>query len=222
MRKRTGLILVFLLMVTFLSVSTNSVAAQDNCNRSPMQPLAVGDRVRILNSPSDDPLHTRLNAGLNGGYTGQLVDGDIVTITDGPICLDNYRFWEISGAGESGWVRDGRDNQLWLERVSSSSNNSTATSDSNAANNWSNTVTTVESEDQESQMRVAQGYEIPVKTRFDGTGSTITTLNEGDVVTVLETIQEDGITIARIRYGSRTGWVLLSDRSHDYFEPVDD
>lgn len=222
-RKLTVWTLVVLLIGMIVPINICLVSAQDDCNRSPMQALAVGDRARVLNSPSNDPLHTRPQAGLNGGYTGELVNGDIVAIIDGPICLDNYRFWEISGAGESGWVRDGRDSQLWLERVStssssnSSSNNSSTTTSFNSSNNWS----TTRNQESEERYQLNDGEELDIKSQNDGRGRTLATISGGDIVTVIELIESDDMVIAKVEYGRHTGWVLFEIDGEELFELVD-
>lgn len=79
---------------------------------APMR-LAIGDIVTVDAGP---PNNLRTSAGLNGAFYASFYPGDVLFISDGPVCADGFRWWDVSGEGGfAGWTAEGSQNgDEWL------------------------------------------------------------------------------------------------------------
>jgi len=76
--------------------------------------LEVGAQVRVLNDDPDSEtitLTVRAEPGRNGAPAAQALEGDLLTIIDGPQDADGLRWWQVETArGTQGWVVEGLQN----------------------------------------------------------------------------------------------------------------
>jgi pSer/pThr/pTyr-binding forkhead associated (FHA) protein len=89
---------------TAASTATPSAAATD----APVG-LRVGVQATIVNSPTGDCLRVRTQPSLaaTNEPIGQLCDGQVVTITEGPTEADGWKWWGVDdGAGLKGWAAE--------------------------------------------------------------------------------------------------------------------
>lgn len=67
--------------------------------------LAIGARARIVNL-SGSPLRARETPGLSA-VVGRIPEGNEVTLRDGPVEAEGYRWWRVEAEGVTGWVAEG-------------------------------------------------------------------------------------------------------------------
>jgi hypothetical protein len=71
--------------------------------------LQIGVQAKIVNSPTGDCLRVRVTPSLaaTNEPIGQLCDGQVVKITEGPTDADGFKWWGIDdGAGLTGWAAE--------------------------------------------------------------------------------------------------------------------
>jgi hypothetical protein len=56
--------------------------------------------------------------GTDSQIIGQITEGSIVKVLDGPICASDYFWWKVDGGLVSGWTAEGGSGEYWLSRVS--------------------------------------------------------------------------------------------------------
>ena len=59
-------------------------------------------------------LNVRKTAGATGDRAGRYAPGAIVSVLEGPVDVDGYRWWRVGNNELSGWVADGDGEELWL------------------------------------------------------------------------------------------------------------
>jgi hypothetical protein len=74
--------------------------------------LYVGASAVIVNSPDGDCLRVRKGPTLSDSdpdseIVGRLCDGQVVSITDGPVESDDFTWWHVNGDGLDGWAAEG-------------------------------------------------------------------------------------------------------------------
>lgn len=81
---------------------------------TPIPSPTVGGRVRI-NVPEYGYLNLRQDPGLGGEAIGQLEDGTIVKVVDGPQEVDDLTWWKVENdEGLVGWAAERRGNEVWM------------------------------------------------------------------------------------------------------------
>jgi hypothetical protein len=65
--------------------------------------VALDPGVNVRNLPS-----------LSGGIVNYYTEGQVLHITDGPVCASGYNWWRVEGAGNPGWVIEGRPGRYFL------------------------------------------------------------------------------------------------------------
>ncbi len=102
-----------------LSFSIGQATAQQNaCLGSPPIRLAVGDFGRVTQTTPGEtavPVRVRDVPGKSGNVVGQIGDGDLFQVIDGPTCKDNYAWWKIQAQGVQGWVAEGDSSGYFVE-----------------------------------------------------------------------------------------------------------
>lgn len=89
---------------------------QGGCGTAPPTRLIVGGQARVTFTDGT-PLRVRDAAGLSGNQVGQLPEGTAFQIVSGPVCADNYNWWQIQAGNLSGWVAEGADGVYFAEPV---------------------------------------------------------------------------------------------------------
>src|SRR6185503_13240872 len=64
-------------------------------------------------------INRRAEPDLQSARTGQIPNGDIVRVADGPVCADGYVWWQLNYDSMMGWTAEGdvKDGSYWLEAV---------------------------------------------------------------------------------------------------------
>jgi hypothetical protein len=88
---------------------------------NPINALEVGAQARVINDdPNSDSvtLTIRQTPGRSGGQLAQAVEGDVLTVVDGPEEADGLVWWQVETArGTTGWVVEGLMNGDAYERT---------------------------------------------------------------------------------------------------------
>jgi hypothetical protein len=74
--------------------------------------LVIGEQGRV--SPGD-PNNFRANPGTAGAAIGQIPGAGVFTVLDGPVCVDNFAWWQVNYNGMIGWTAEGMGQEYWLE-----------------------------------------------------------------------------------------------------------
>ncbi len=117
--RRFGLALVALMMVLVGLLHTSSSMAQDPCSGLVPTRLHSGQTARVV--LNGDGLGNTVRDGPGKDQSGSRVisalpEGAIVTISQGPICLDGMVWWSVEMPnGGSGWTAEGDVSQYYLE-----------------------------------------------------------------------------------------------------------
>jgi Bacterial SH3 domain len=91
------------------TVTPSSTMAQ------PTGGLAPGDKARVITAVG---VNVRNLASTEGTLIGRLPRDAMVTVLEGPVRADDYSWWKVdNGAGLSGWVAAGPQDDPWLVRV---------------------------------------------------------------------------------------------------------
>lgn len=75
----------------------------------------------VHNPPGEMPNRVRAEPNSSAAIVGQFLAGETYILLDGPVCVDNLVFWEISDPrlpGGSGWTAEGDGSEYWLETLS--------------------------------------------------------------------------------------------------------
>lgn len=65
-------------------------------------------------------MRIRKNPGFNEEIVDSVPEGTKITITEGPVCVDNVTWWKISGgpkSNEEGWMAEHNNKVYWLEPI---------------------------------------------------------------------------------------------------------
>jgi hypothetical protein len=91
-------------------------APEQTCGTAPAPRLTVGSSARVALTDGT-PLNVRTAAA--GNYLMQIPEGTVVNIVAGPVCADNYFWWNLQfashGATVGGWSAEGDNSEYWLE-----------------------------------------------------------------------------------------------------------
>ncbi len=89
---------------------------QGGCGTAPPARLIVGGQARVTFTDGT-PLRVRDAAGLAGNQVSQLPEGTSFQVIGGPVCADNYNWWQIQAGEVYGWVAEGGDGVYFAEPV---------------------------------------------------------------------------------------------------------
>jgi Tol biopolymer transport system component len=103
--------ILFLLILTLLCTAA---FAQDNptCEGAPPSRLVIGGQGRATPGPATN---LRATPSTRGTFVGQVSEGQIFDVLDGPVCADGYAWWQITFDGLVGWTAEGLPREYWLE-----------------------------------------------------------------------------------------------------------
>jgi len=73
--------------------------------------IAVGQSARVV---AGQGLNVRKSAGATGDKAGRYAPNAIVSVLEGPVDVDSYRWWRVGNNELSGWVAEGDGTELWL------------------------------------------------------------------------------------------------------------
>ncbi|MCB9454449.1 MAG: SH3 domain-containing protein [Anaerolineaceae bacterium] len=58
--------------------------------------------------------YVRYGPDASSPYVNYYAEAVTVTITGGPVCDQNYNWWQVRGPGDDGWVAEGRPGAYWI------------------------------------------------------------------------------------------------------------
>jgi hypothetical protein len=90
--------------------ATPIVSDGNACNVSSR--LQIGDIVTVR---AGQPNNVRTEASLSSSITAQFAPGQVARVSDGPVCVDGYRWWYVVSENLSGWTAEGNATEYWLE-----------------------------------------------------------------------------------------------------------
>jgi hypothetical protein len=73
--------------------------------------IVVGQPARVVAAQG---LNVRKTAGATGDKAGRYAPNAIVTVLEGPIDVDSYRWWRVGNNELAGWVAEGDGTEVWL------------------------------------------------------------------------------------------------------------
>lgn len=73
--------------------------------------LIVGQPARVV---APQGLNVRRTASVSGDRAGRYAPGAVVSVLEGPVDVDGYRWWRVGNNELSGWVADGDGEEQWL------------------------------------------------------------------------------------------------------------
>jgi hypothetical protein len=75
--------------------------------------LVVGGQGRVIeNLP---PNNVRSEPTIGSPRLGEIPGGGVFTVIGGPVCADNYAWWQVDYNGLVGWTAEGEGITYWLE-----------------------------------------------------------------------------------------------------------
>lgn len=89
---------------------------QSSVPQTPTPGLSIGGSARVANTGSC--LNVRKAPTTTAGISACLWDGTTVTLRDGPVDADGYRWWLIEAESVQGWVAEGESGVTWLVPLS--------------------------------------------------------------------------------------------------------
>ena len=91
-------------------------APVEPCGTAPAPRLTVGENARVSFTNGTD---LNIRTAADGDYIMQIVEGTVVHVVNGPVCANNYRWWQVQfenlGATVGGWAAEGDSNDYFLD-----------------------------------------------------------------------------------------------------------
>lgn len=105
---------LFLMVILLAAAGLPALTAQEDaaCAGAPPSRLVIGGQGRATPGPATN---LRDTPSTRGGFVGQIREGQIFDVLDGPICADGYAWWQIDLEGLVGWAAEGQPREYWLE-----------------------------------------------------------------------------------------------------------
>lgn len=91
-------------------------APVEPCGTAPAPRLTIGENARVTFTTGSD---LNIRTATDGDYIMQIPEGTVVNVVNGPVCANNYRWWQVQfenlGATVGGWAAEGDSNSYFLE-----------------------------------------------------------------------------------------------------------
>jgi hypothetical protein len=87
------------------------IAGDGNACNNPSR-LQIGDIVTVR---AGLPNNIRAEANLSSAIVAEFAPGEVARVADGPVCVDNYRWWYVVSEEIQGWTAEGNATEYWLE-----------------------------------------------------------------------------------------------------------
>lgn len=78
---------------------------------APGTAIMVGQQARVV---AEQGLNVRKDAGASGERSGRYPPEALVSVLEGPVDLDGYRWWRVGNNELAGWVAEGDGSFAWL------------------------------------------------------------------------------------------------------------
>jgi len=82
----------------------------DDCALTPR--LSIGEQGAVTPGQSNN---VRDQPSREGEKIGEIPSGSTFDVLDGPVCADNFNWWQVDFDGLVGWTVEGADNEYWVE-----------------------------------------------------------------------------------------------------------
>ena len=103
--------------------ASGTALAIATCPGAPPIAHSVGKKV-VVSTKNDMPNRVRAKPNRQADLLGQLNPGEQVEIIAGPVCADDYTWWQVKAAsGLTGWTVEGDQTNYWLVDVVSAASN---------------------------------------------------------------------------------------------------
>ncbi len=106
------LLLVLMLSVFSLSTAYAQLDPDPNCVGAPLPRLIVGNTARVV---PGDANNVRDTPSASGTRIGQIAGGEVFTVLDGPVCDDEFNWWQVEYGELVGWTVEGTLEAYWIE-----------------------------------------------------------------------------------------------------------
>lgn len=168
--------------------------------------LAIGQPARVT---APDGLNMRDAAATGGALLLQLSTNQKVTVVEGPVDADNFRWWKVDdGLGNIGWVAESDGATLWLSPQLG------APQPVDRAPRVGDRI----------QVTMAAGGQLSVRLTPGTDAEIVARANPGDQFTVMAGPQDaDGYTWYQIRSddGASEGWAADGDDTDRWLSPIE-
>lgn len=98
-----------------LSLGNTSPPASDKSSDSRLCPLRArlrpGQEAAVT---PGQPNRVRNSAGMGGRIIGRIYEGDVVSVLEGPYCVEGYLWYRVRHSSVTGWTAEGGDGEYWL------------------------------------------------------------------------------------------------------------
>jgi len=95
--------------------SASAADALPTCPGVQQSRLSVGSFAQVI--PGAGANNVRDAAGTNSNTIGQIPEGGVFTVLDGPVCADGFAWYQVDFNGLTGWTAEGDSSNYWLEPV---------------------------------------------------------------------------------------------------------
>jgi hypothetical protein len=93
-------------------VSATPLALVEQCPGFVTSRLLPGGEALVLGSSANN---VRSAPSITAPRVGSIPGGTIFTVLQGPVCADNYAWWQVNYNGLNGWTAEGQGADYWLE-----------------------------------------------------------------------------------------------------------
>jgi uncharacterized protein YgiM (DUF1202 family) len=94
--------------------ATSTPNAVTACDGAPAILHKIGETV-MVNTDPPEPNSLRSGPGKKTEWAGSIQPGEMANIVGGPVCADNYTWWQVeTELGLSGWTAEGDKSNYWL------------------------------------------------------------------------------------------------------------
>ncbi len=76
--------------------------------------LVPGEQGTLPAEPNSIPNRIRSDPSLSGTFLGQIAPGDVFDVLDGPVCADDFAWFQVNYGGLIGWTVEGQGDEYWL------------------------------------------------------------------------------------------------------------
>ena len=109
----TILVSTALIAGTLAPAFAPTARAQGECGSAPAPRLTAGDE-GMVTFTDGRPLNVRTAAGLGGALAGQLPEGTVFAVVEGPVCADNMFWWHVTAGALAGWIAEGMEGEYFV------------------------------------------------------------------------------------------------------------
>gem|GEM_PF-6663825 len=118
MKRKITLLSLILILINGVSLYQ---AQELSCEGFTTAELVIGQNGQVSDG---SPNNMRDAPSTSGTRIGEIPGGEFFGVLDGPICADNYVWWQVEYKGITGWTVDGANGEFWIFPVAEESTGS--------------------------------------------------------------------------------------------------